>query len=277
MAVLKAVVLGIIQGLTEFLPVSSSGHLVLFERLLGFDLPGVTFEIFVHLGTLLAVLMVYSRDVLDLVGGFFSHGGRVLAGRMSPRDFWGNAQARVASLILVGSIPAGLVGVLLDDYIEQLFGSLTYVGLFWLVTSLLLWVLGRLPEGGSPRATLGVGGALLIGVFQSAAIAPGISRSGATIVGGVLAGLNREEAANFSFLLSLPAIAGAAALDVVGLELTASVSLPWNALAAGSVAAALSGYLAITWLLALLRRGKLSHFAYYTLFLGAATILSSLM
>jgi len=273
MIVLKAVILGIIQGLTEFLPVSSSGHLVLFQELMGFEVPGVTFEVFVHLGTLLAVVVVYFHDLVSLVRQFLVRAKEIGVGRIGVAEFWQDDDARLAVLLAVGSVPAAAIGYLLRDRVESLFDSLLYVGFFWVLTSVLLVLLQVLPETQRSRTDLGPVGALVIGLFQSAAIAPGLSRSGSTIVGGVLVGLKRDEAANFSFLLSAPVIAGAALVDVMGLPGLTASGFPLGALVAGACAAALSGYLAITWLLALIRTGRLWGFAVYTFVLGTALIL----
>ncbi len=227
-----------------------------------------------HFGTFLAVVVVYFSDVSGMVRSLISHTYGLITGRSGTEELWQDSHARLGLLLVVGSIPAAVIGLALRDTVEGLFDSLLSVGFFWLVTSGLLLLLRVIPTRSGTRSALGLSGALLIGLFQGAAIAPGISRSGSTIVGGVLAGLTREEAANFSFLLSLPAIAGATLLDLM--KLPGTPDMPWNALVAGALAAALSGYLAITWLLQLVRRGKLTLFAAYTAALGFLVIVVEL-
>jgi len=225
------------------------------------------------LGTLLAVVVVYFHDLVSLVRQFLVRAKEIGVGRIGVAEFWQDDDARLAVLLAVGSVPAAAIGYLLRDRVESLFDSLLYVGFFWVLTSVLLVLLQVLPETQRSRTDLGPVGALVIGLFQSAAIAPGLSRSGSTIVGGVLVGLKRDEAANFSFLLSAPVIAGAALVDVMGLPGLTASGFPLGALVAGACAAALSGYLAITWLLALIRTGRLWGFAVYTFVLGTALIL----
>ena len=284
----KALLLGLIQGATEFLPISSSGHLVLAERLLGVNLPGLSFEVTVHAGTLLAVLAAYRRDLDALLRGSLEL-LRGLPGLLRSRPAPGRGpralspEARLVGLLLVGSVPAGLAGVLGKPVVKAAFDSLRAVGVGWLLTAALLAVAARAlrraaagaaAHGSTGRrrvdggdADLTVGQALWIGLFQAVAIMPGVSRSGSTIAAGLLAGLGPDAAARFSFLLSIPAIAGAGILDV--LDVLQSGSMPAAApLAVGFAAAAGSGYVAIHWLLGLLRRGRLGGFAVYCLALG---------
>ncbi|MDH7497407.1 MAG: undecaprenyl-diphosphate phosphatase [Syntrophomonadaceae bacterium] len=259
MSALAAVLLGMLQGLTEFLPVSSSGHLVIAEQLLGVPASGLTFEVMVHIGTLAAVLVAFWPDVAALL-----------------RRPW----QRLTGLLVLGTVPAALAGVFLEPLVERAFQSLATVGLGLLATGVLL-VLG---ETASRRAWWGKKAdgitaldAVLVGVMQAIAILPGISRSGSTIAGGLLRGLDREYAARFSFLLSIPAILGAAALegwDVVRAGVGGALAVPYLL---GSVTAALFGYLAITLVMAVVREGRLTWFAYYCWGLGALVLGSQLL
>ena len=265
-----AVVLGIVQGLTEFLPVSSSGHLVLVQHLLGITSPQLLFDVVVHLGTLLAVLAAVRQEVLAVLRGVAAWPRLLAAG---PTDAGTAREGRLAAWVLVGTLPAAAVGLLLADRIEALFASVRAVGVALLVTAGLLALAERAGSRSAGLWEVGPGRALLIGLAQAVAVVPGISRSGSTLAAGMLAGVEREAAARFSFLLAVPAIAGAGLL--AGLKgATGALAAPGaGALAAGFVAAAASGYLAIHLLLATLRRGALRWFALYVTAVGLLAIL----
>ncbi|HEY8552501.1 MAG TPA: undecaprenyl-diphosphate phosphatase [Thermaerobacter sp.] len=261
----KAIVLGVVQGLTEFLPVSSSGHLAVAEDLLGVRLPGLTFEVFVHLGTLAAVLAVYGTDLWAAAAGFLRTGGGILARhRGDAGGAWAamDPATRLGWLVIIGTLPAAVAGVALEDAIAAAFESPTTVAVCWIATGCLLWWAARRSPAGRTLERATPVDALVVGLFQALALLPGISRSGSTLVGGLLRGLEREEAARLSFLLSVPAIAGAAALQLPQ-AVAVGTGGGWAALAAGAVTAAVTGYAAIRWLLRWLVAGRLAWFAYY--------------
>jgi len=241
MTYLSIIILAIIQGLTEFLPVSSSGHLALAGMVLNVPEGDITFEIVLHLGTLMAVLAVYGRDLMELVAGVIK----------------GEKESLVlAGLLLIGSIPAGVVGYLLADSIESIFSSPLIVSVMLLVTGTVLF-----------------GTSFIIGVSQALALMPGISRSGFTISTGLLSGIRREKAARFSFLLSVPAIAGAAILKLGD---TVSGGIDTLMLITGFLISALTGYLALRILLRFLKAGKFSIFAWYCWLLGITGLIVAL-
>ena len=254
MGIIQAIVLGLLQGATEFIPVSSSGHLVLVPWLLGWDSPGLVFDTVVHWGTLVAVLAYFWRDWLDLIGAW-------LRGLL--RWDWRDPLARLAWLLILGSIPAAVLGFLFEDFFESLFGKPGWVALFMLVTAVLLTLGELLGKRRREIADLGWPDALVIGLAQASAIAPGISRSGATISTGLFRGLERDAAARFSFLLATPIIFGAGLFKLLDLGSMADPAGQIPALAAGFLAAALSGYVCIWALLRYLRRGSLYPFAIY--------------
>lgn len=275
----KAAALGLLQGATEFLPVSSSGHLVLGQHLLGLDLPGLSFEVVVHVGTLAAVLAAYRHDVAAVLRGVVEvlrRPGAVLRDPLLRRGAAGlGPDGRLAWLLLLGSIPAALAGLLGKAWIETAFSDLRFLGVGWLVTAGLLLAADRFLRAARPPVTAGdpTGPqALAMGVFQALAVLPGISRSGSTIAAGLFAGLSAGAAARFSFLLSIPAIGGAALLDALDI-LQSGTALPLAPLLVGFLTAAASGYLAIRWLLDLLRRGRLAYFAAYCLLLSLVVLL----
>lgn len=259
MSIFQAIVLGILQGATEFIPVSSSGHLVLVPWLLAWDSPGLVFDTVVHWGTLVAVLAYFWRDWLALITAWL---------RGLVRWDWRDPMARLMWLIIVGSIPAVVIGYLLDDFFESLFGQPAWVSFFLLVTALLLALSERLGDRTRKLDDLRWPDALIIGFAQAAAIAPGISRSGATISAGLLRDLERPAAARFSFLLSTPIIFGAGLFKLQDLLAAPDPMAQLPALLAGFLAAVICGYLCIWVLLRYLQRGSMYPFAIYCACLG---------
>jgi undecaprenyl-diphosphatase len=251
----QGLLLGLVQGLTEFLPVSSSGHLVLAETLAGVKTPGVFVEVALHVATLGSVLIVYGGRLWSVAAG-------ALRGR---RD-----DLRYAALLAVATVPAGLVGVLLNDAVERAFDSLAAVGAGFLVTGTTLWFTRRAtgtPGEGRPRWL----DALAIGAAQAVAILPGISRSGSTVSAGLWCRLGPARAAEFSFLMAVPVIAGAALLE--SRDMAASIGAVGAVpLAAGCAVALVSGVWAIRFLVAVLQRGRLHGFAPYCWVVGALTL-----
>ena len=256
MSVFEALILGVVQGLTEFLPVSSSGHLVLGQRLLGIRAPGVTFEVVVHLATLSAVLWVYRRRVGELLGG-------VLRGRRDALAYVG--------LILIASIPAGLVGVLGRRTLERAFDLPLLAAAMLILTGAVVDSLRfTAPRAERPRPRAST--SLWIGVAQALAILPGISRSGATVAVGTWRGVDAVRMAEFSFLMSVPAILGAGLLQ---LEEFGRSPLGTAELITGFAAAALAGVVAIRLFIHMLRIRTFHHFAWYCWAAGSAYLLAA--
>jgi undecaprenyl-diphosphatase len=264
---LQAVVLGIVQGLTEFLPVSSSGHLVLVPWALGWGEPGLLFDTLVHWGTLLAVVAYFWNDLWGMIKAWVDS---VRRRKLDSPLAW------MAWMIIIGTIPAVIAGVLLEDFFESLFSAPVAVGAFLLVTGTILAASEIFYPRIAKRPAVRLPDALVIGLAQAAAICPGLSRSGLTITAGMFRGLTREAAARFSFLLSVPIILGAGLMQVLGAvrEPGGTALLP---LALGFTAAAISGYLAIHFLLGFVRRHKLWPFAIYCWALGIAALLSNVL
>ena len=267
MTTLQAIVLGVIQGLTEFLPVSSSGHLALAQMIMGVE-PSVTFALGVHVGTALAVLALYGRDVWGIVAGFFRG--------MAYRD----GSARVALCLVITSIPAAIVGLAAGDVVEAAFSSPMFVAVGLLISGAVLWVTGgravsasgRSAKGRVTSRTITYSHALGVGVAQAIAVFPGVSRSGMTISGALGLGFERTFAAGYSFIASLPVILGAVVLwPVSNPDALASLHLP--SLAAGAVASFVSGIAAMLVLRSVVQHGKLRRFSYYLWAVGLAVIL----
>jgi undecaprenyl-diphosphatase len=259
MEIIQAIILGLVQGATEFIPVSSSGHLVLVPWLLGWDSPGLVFDTVVHWGTLVAVLAYFWRDWLALLLAWV---------RGLLRWDWRDPLARLAWLIILGSVPAAVIGFLLEDFFESLFSEPVWVSFFLLVTAGLLALSERLGRRSRGMDDLRWHDALLIGLGQAAAIAPGISRSGATMATGLFRGLQRPDAARFSFLLATPIIFGAGLFQLLDLFTVPDPLSHVPVLLAGFLTAAIVGYLCIWGLLRYLQRGSLYPFAIYCAFVG---------
>lgn len=250
LSVWQGILLGLVQGLTEFLPISSSGHLVLAEEFVGYRPQGVFFEVVVHLATLLSVCIAYRARIVELLGGLIARRGTA----------W-----RYAGLLVAASIPAAFAGWLLRDYFERTFHSPVDLGWQFLVTAALLWSTKWAAER-SRGAPITLGRSLLIGVGQAVAIIPAISRSGATIAAALWTGVTPTAAAEFSFLMSIVVIAGTGAIELR--QVPAGVDPLAPGLVAAFVVALISGIVAIKFLVALLRSSRFHLFAPYCAVLG---------
>ena len=270
MNLLDVILLGIVQGLTEFLPVSSSGHLVAAKTVLNVGSKGVLLEVSLHFGTLLAILVVFRRDLATLAGDGWAGMKLLLSGQ------WGEIEAQAPAFYTcvalgIGTIPAALAGTLLEGYIKPLFaGRLTACGGFLLLTGLLLVTTryATRPKSSRAGAIKGLG----VGLAQALALLPGVSRSGVTIAAGLHLGLERETAARFAFLLAVPALLGAQGWELIGGAGTGLSAGSWLILALGTGTAALVGVLALLVLMPLVRRGKLHLFAFYCIPAGLVMI-----
>ena len=270
MTILEAIVLGVLQGLTEFLPVSSSGHLVLMQHFLGLKEPQVFFDVMLHVGTLGAVVIVYYQSIWSLVRtsaaalvrlNFYRHPARTIDDSPNLKLIW---------FILLGSIPTGLIAVLFKDQLEVLFGKPTIVAVMLIMTGLILQLPRlRWKEMGADRP-LQAWHTPLIGIAQGLAITPGISRSGSTISFSLLLGISPQIAAQYSFLLSIPAIFGAVLLK---LKDVTEITIAPAVIVTGTLVSFVVGYIALRILLAVLNRGKFSLFSYYCFALGAVVLI----
>lgn len=279
MNTLQALIMGLLQGLTEYLPVSSSGHLTIASELFGIDgESNMTFTIAVHVATVLSTLVILGSEIGKILKG--------MCNPLSPRSLKGNGtflnrlnpDQRYVLNILVSMIPIGIVGVFFKDQVEDIFGSgLFVVGICLLLTAALLTFsyLARPRQ----RENISLGHAFIIGLAQAVAVLPGLSRSGSTIATGLLLGNKKEKLAQFSFLMVIPPILGEALLDVLkmvkGEEATGGIdTLP---LIVGFVAAFISGCAACKWMIGIVKKGKLIYFAYYCAIVGVASIVYSLL
>lgn len=258
MDTIDAIILGIIQGLTEFLPVSSSGHLELGKAILGDNsIPeeSLLFTVVLHFATALSTIVVFRKDVWDIIKGLF--------------QFKWNEEAQFSLKIVLSMIPAALVGFLLEDFMEVFFdGAIIIVGIMLIITAVLLYLadMARTTE-----KEVSYRSAFVIGMAQMVAMLPGISRSGATISTSVLLGIDKTKSARFSFLMVVPLILGKVAKDILSGEIS-SESTQIGAMGAGFVAAFIAGMAACTWMIKLVRQSKLTYFAIYCLIIGLIAI-----
>lgn len=260
MIIFEAIILGIIQGATEFLPISSSGHLFVLPAIFGWEEPSLQVVSIAHVGTLLAVLIYFRQDLWEVAVG-------VLDGLRS-REPFKTKEARLGWYIVVGTIPAGIAGLTLETYLDETLGQANIAAAFLLVTALFLVIGERLLSGEKEIAGMTWTDAIIIGLFQMFALIPGISRSGSTITAGLWRGLNRALAARYSFLLGVPAILGAGLLAILDLLEASDLAQQLPALIAVFLAAAITGYACIYGLLAWLRQRSLYPFAIYCFLLG---------
>jgi len=247
MSIVQSIILGIIQGLTEFLPVSSSGHLVIAQELMGFVEPPLLFDTLIHVGTLVAVIFYFRHDIVKLK--------------------WADLK-----LLAIGTFPAVVVGFLLKDYVDEIFTSIIGVAAGLFLTSSFLFRTKNLTQGEraiTPKT------ALLIGIFQAIAILPGVSRSGSTVAAALLVGLSQPQAFKFSFLLAIPAILGATVLQLVDLENIAQYQ--WSVGIWGALTAAFVGFVSLVILKKLMSQSKIYYFGYYTLSLSILLVIYTLI
>ena len=252
MDIIDALILGSLQGITEFLPVSSSGHLVLGQHFLGLSLPGNFFEVLVHLGTLCSVLVVFRTEILKLIQSIKSAESKIML-----------------SALVIGTIPAVLIGLSMKDKISQLFENPLAVSFSLILTGIWLvmtkWFVNQ-------QSNINLKNGFLIGCAQAIAIIPGISRSGATIGVAMLLGISPEKAAKFSFLLAIPAIAGAGLLTAIDIDPALVSSLSSGTIIVAFFSSFLVGWAALTWLLKLISKGQFHWFGLYCMVIGILTL-----
>lgn len=273
MDIIQAIIIGIVQGLTEFLPVSSSAHLIFAQNALGVE-SSLAFDVFLHLGSLIAVLWFFRADIIRMIQAFLLSIGDIIQHRFK-EGFYSDPYKRLVWYVIIATIPVGLVGVLFESQVESLFAGALYVPAFFLfVTGTILYLSQRMNSGEVDLSNLSLKESIFMGLGQACAILPGLSRSGTTIAAGLVIGLDKEFAAKFSFILSIPAILGA---FIVQLKDIGTIT-DFNALTVllGFLAALISGYLAIKWLLELIQKRSLDIFAYYCWIVGIIVFMGSI-
>lgn len=258
---LDAIILGIVQGFTEFLPVSSSGHLEIGKVILGdTSLPeeSLLFTVILHFATALSTIVVFRKDIIQIIGGILK--------------FEWNEETQFTLKIILSMMPAVIIGLLFEKELESFFGgSIAFVGAMLIVTAVLLWLADRSKNTGKPVT---IKDSIIIGVAQAIAMLPGISRSGATISTSVLLGNDKTRAARFSFLMVVPLIFGKIAKDLLSGDITTE-SANLGIMGVGFIAAFISGLIACTWMISLVKKSKLRYFSIYCVIVGVIAIVTS--
>lgn len=259
MDILQAVFLGIVQGITEWLPISSSGHLALLQNYLGMDVP-VSFDVFIHVGTLLAVSIYFRGRINEIIRS------------VANLDF-GSEPGKEFIYMVIAMIPTALIGFALKDFFESMFQNNAYLGLEFILNGFILYSATLVSPG---KKELNEKSSFVVGIAQGLAVSPAVSRSGFTISAGLLQGIDPKKAARFSFLLSIPAILGASFFELKdsGIDLASETFLPYMA---GAAVAAVVGYLSIKFLLKVIEERKFVYFAYYCWLIGILVILTTIL
>ena len=273
MSLAQAIVLAVVQGLTEFLPVSSSGHLVLASWVFNWPDQGIVYDAAVHLATLAAVLIYFRRTWITLVRGFFTNGRVVLIEDGGEEN--GMPARRLTLMLVLASIPVAILGLFLQDALETTFRKPEMVGVSLLITAGLLTLAELIGTRSKKLASITVRETMFAGLFQAIAVIPGVSRAGSTMAGGMAGGLTRDAAARLSFLLAVPAIGGSGLFLM--LEVLSAEGLsdrPWGLILLGAVIAFITGYLAIAWFMRVLRTTSFRPFIAYVAIVGVAVLIA---
>ena len=271
---MSLILLGLIQGLTEFFPVSSSGHLVIAKYFLKLNLPGAAFEAFVHFGTVLAVIVLFRKDIKELVISFFDSIYKLSQGENILNIFKNNSSSKLAWFLVISTIPAAIIGYTFSSYFEILFSKPIIASFMLTITGALLWFGNKKFVGGNKNISeITYKDAIIIGIAQALAIFPGISRSGLTVITGLSRNLDREFAAKYSFILSVPIILGASMFKMRELS---SLNIDLSILILSGFVAAISSYGAMKIFIVLLKNRKIYFFSYYLWIVSGLTIWISL-
>lgn len=274
MTIFEATILGLVQGLAEFLPISSSGHLALLQHFFGIRGENVLlFAVLLHVGTLVSLFAVYYKDIWELILELGATIKDIFTGK-GPRINC-NETRRMGFLIIIATIPTGIIGVFFNDLFNSLYLSILPIGIGLVVTGTILWIAEKVPDGKKNVESVKITDALFVGIMQGIAICPGVSRSGSTLFGGLISGLTRETAVKFAFLISIPSILGAVVMEApdalrIGLEPGL-----WAPIILGVLIAAVSGFIAIKTMIKVVTGKKLYYFSFYTWLIGIAVIVYS--
>lgn len=272
MTLIQALFSGIIQGLTEFLPVSSSGHLVLLQHLFGLKEQALFFDISLHMGTLAAVVFFFRKEVGSIITAVLRGLALLVRGKTAMAQLYADMDIRMAVLIVAGCVPTAIIGLVFNNLAERIFSSLFLVGIMLILTGGFLWSTRWIKKTGDGIERFSIKNAVWIGIIQGLAILPGISRSGSTITAALFLGINRETAARYSFLLSIPAIVGAEILSLMNLPPEMTVSL--KATLTGTATACIVGYVSLKMLVYIVGRGRLYIFSPYCWLVGAIILIA---
>ena len=279
MSIIQSIILGLVQGLSEFLPISSSGHLAVFQHFMGIREENVlTFTVMLHFGTLLSIFVAYWSDIVALVKELFLMIADICTGKGIQMNK--NETRRLGVMIVIATIPAAVAGLLFEDFFNSLYSNMTFIGIGLLLTGTLLFVAEKWGGGDKDVERMSMKSAFFVGICQALAMCPGISRSGMTMVGGLASKYNRAHAVRFAFLISIPTVLGAFLLElpdaVEAIGQSSEAQMGAGALVIGVAVAAVSGYAAIRVMIRAVTNKKLIFFSIYTWMAGAALIIYSL-
>ena len=270
--IIKTIIIGIVQGVTEFLPVSSSGHIRIFKEIFGLSEAGLAFDVLLHFGTLIAVCVFYYKDIIALIIEFFalvrdifSFGKRKIFNKERPYRI-------LLIMIIVTTIPTAVAGLLLENLFDTIFSSIIVVGVALLITAVLMYVTSHIEAGNKTARDITFKDALVVGLCQSCALVPGLSRSGSTIFAGRISGFSMKLAVKYSFLCSLPAVVGAIILNIGDLFSQSLTSNQITGYIGAFIASAVAGYLSLNMLSMMAKKKNLMPFAYYCVFAGLLCI-----
>ncbi|OZU90640.1 UDP pyrophosphate phosphatase [Virgibacillus indicus] len=261
---LKYLILGLIQGFTEPIPISSSGHLIIFRELFNIEIKGLSFEILVNFGSLIAVLLIYKNDIIRLIKNGLNF--------IFKKDEEGKGDFQFIVFLVIATIPTGILGLLFEDYIGEKLSGVAIVGYTLLITGVALWIIRNL-RGRKGDGDLTVKDAIIVGLAQSVALIPGISRSGATIVAAMLLGMKQETALRFSFLLYIPVSLGITVLsitDIIGDPDFDTLMIPYLI---AFIASIIASFYALKWFINIMAKGNLKYFSFYCFIVGILVIL----
>ncbi|WP_249870129.1 undecaprenyl-diphosphate phosphatase [Oceanobacillus saliphilus] len=263
--IIQYFILGLVQGVTEPIPISSSGHIMIFRELFGIDTPGLSFEIFVNFASLLAILVIYREDIIRLIKNGWLY--------ITKKEEAAKSDFRFIIYLIVATIPVGVIGVLFGDAIGAVINenAMNVVGVTLLITAAAVWMIRNL-RGKKNDGDLSMKDALIVGFSQAIAVTPGISRSGATIVASMLVGMRQETALRFSFLLYIPVSLGTAILEIPAIVNDPSFSTLWIPYVVAFITAFIASYFALRWFMNIMAKGNLKYFAYYCLVVGLLVI-----
>ncbi|MDD5014263.1 MAG: undecaprenyl-diphosphate phosphatase [Atribacterota bacterium] len=271
---MSLILLGLIQGLTEFFPISSSGHLVIAKYFLKLHLPGVAFEAFLHFGTVIAVIVLFRKEIKELVISFFDSIKKIFQGENMVNLLKNNLSSKFAWFLIISTIPAAIIGYTFSSYFETLFSKPIITSFMLMITGALLWLGNKKNSSGNKTISeITYKDAIVIGLAQAIAIFPGISRSGLTVIAGLSRNLDREFAAKYSFILSIPIILGASIFKIKELSF---LNINIYILILSGLVAAIASYGAMKIFMTLLKDRKIYFFSYYLWILSASTILMTL-
>lgn len=261
MNLIEALILGIVQGITEFLPISSTAHIVITQLLLGLEFPGFVLEIFLHLASVLAVIIYFRKDLMEVIFGFF--------GYFKEKTYENKVHFRYAVYIITATIITGILGIVLQDLIDESLKTPAVIAASLTITGLFLIFIERFHKiGNKDESNMGMSDTIIVALAQTLAVLPGISRSGATLVAALWTGLNREAAVRFSFLLAIPVILGSTVLMIKDLNMTVIHEAGILPLVIAFIASFLFSIIGIMWLIDFLKKSKLIYFAIYCFILA---------